>query len=424
MIKPLKSAQKSVWLLCWLDLDDPVPAGSDYMLPTLVMVTDRRGVPVAPPEVMEELDQTGAENVLGSLIERLGPPDRILIGESEDWDDRSWRDFSEDFRVPIEFVKVLDRKTDEMEVISQHVVAKFTADYIQSGTSSPPGLAQGLTNTALRVRSETKKVALLKKALESDQSCSEARVELADAYFRRSDWIGAFKAYDDVIARERRRLDNQNPDWWTSRSTRPYLRALYGRAMTQWHQGRHAAAGETLSGLLRINAKDHQGVRFLIPLIWLLAEDYDSAEKSYSHCAKSYPLDYSEPSFAFGKGLMHSYFGREQEAVTAYQEGIFKNIYIAPMILDQPMPPDTIWQPNDRADANFAREFVESYSILWDRVPSARRNLRDAWESSAPRIAGLVEHRAHMFESQDQRYEPDYKTIWQALVAEDERLSA
>lgn len=424
MIQPLKPAQKSVWLLCWLDLDDPIPNGADYMLPTLIMVTDHRGVPVAPPEVLEELDQNGAENVLAALIEKHGAPDRILIGESEEWDERSWRDFSEDFRVPIEFVKMVGRKSDEMEVISQHLVAKFTATHLHQSKSPAPDLTQGLINTALRVRSEAKKVALLKKALETDQSCSEARVELADAHFRRSDWDGALATYDAVIADERRRWSHQNPTWWTSKATRPYLRAMYGRGMTLWHQGRHAAAADALADLLHINPKDHQGVRFLVPLVFLLAEDYESAEKSYYRYAKNYPLDYAEPSFAFGKGLMHSYFGRESEAIKAYREGILKNIYLAPMILEQPIPPDLIWQPNDRADANFARDFVESYSVLWDRVPSGRRNLREAWESTASQVSQLIDHRSHMFEFQDQRYEPEYKSIWQQLVADDEKLSS
>jgi len=393
------------------------------MLPTLVMVTDQRGVPVAPPEVLEELDQTSAENVLAALIERLGAPERILVGESEEWDERSWREFSEEFGVPIEFVPVADRRTDELAVITHHVVAKFAAAHAQSSETASSGIAQGLMNTALRVRSESKKMALLKKALESDHSCAEARVELADAHFRRSDRVNALKAYDDVIADERRRWAQQSPNWWSNRATRAYLRAIYGRGMTLWHQGAHAAAGDALAELLRVNPRDHQGVRFLLPLVWLLAEDYESSEKSYADYAKNYPLDYAEPSFAFGRGVMHSYFGRDREAIAAYREGIFRNIYLAPIILEQPMPPETIWQPNDRADANFAREFVESYSILWDRVPASRRNLREAWEAVMPLITLIVEHRSQMVDLQDQRYEPDYKSIWQKAVAEDEKLS-
>lgn len=422
MIQPLHSAQKVSWFLYWLDLDDPVPAGDDFMLPTLVLVTDHRGVPVAQPEVFEELDQVRAENFLASLIEKIGPPDRILIAESEEWDERAWRDFSQDFRVSVEFTRMADRKTDELQVISQHVVAKFAV--IGAGTPQfdPPGLARGLVNTALRVRSETKKIALLKKALESDRSCSEARVELADADFRRADWSAALNAYDALIAHEQQRWSEQRPAWWALVSTRPYLRAIYGRGMALWHLGQHSAAASALEKLLSINSKDHQGVRFLIPLIWLLAEDYEAAEGAYASYSKNYPQDYAEPSFIFGAGLMHSFFGREQDAVACYSRAICKNIYIAPLVLELPLPPEMSWQPNDRADPNFARDFVDSYAILWDRVPAARRNLREAWEALESRVAAIVEHRFRMFEFQDQRYEPDYKRLWQELVTEDERL--
>lgn len=424
MIQPLNSAQKSSWLLYWFDLDDPVPTGVDFMLPTLVMVTDHRGVPVAQPEVFEELDQARAENFLAGLIEKLGVPDRILVGESEEWDERAWRDFSEDFRVPIEFTKVAGRKSEEMQIISQHIVAQFTAGSLPKLQVDPPDLARGLVSTALRVRSERKKIALLKRALESDKNCAEARVELADADFRRSNWSAALNAYDAVIAQEVQRWAGQQPSWWSLDSTRPYLRAIYGRGMTLWHQGQHPAAASALAGLLEINSKDHQGVRFLIPLIWLLAEDYESADRAYTNYAKTYPKDYSEPSFVFGRGVMQSYYGREAEALGSYADAILKNIYTAPMILELPLPPDFIWQPNDRADSNFARDFVDSYAVLWDRVPSARRNLREAWEIAQRRVQALVNHRTQMFEFQDQRYEPDYKTTWQKLVAEDERLSS
>lgn len=423
MIQPLTPSQKSSWFLYWLDLEDPVPNGDDYMLPTLVMVTDQRGVPVASPEVFEELDQVRAENFLASLIEKLGAPDRLLIAESDDWDVRAWRDFSQDFRVPIEFAKFADRQIHELQTISQHIVAHFgNADAPRA--HDLPAMARGLVNTAMRVRSETKKVACLQKALESDEHCAEARVELADSEFRRAEWAAALAAYDDVIARERPRWVGQKPVWWTVFATRPYLRAIYGRAMTLWHQGQHPAAAEGLSDLLTINGKDHQGVRFLIPLVLLLTEDYESAQKFYDRYDANFPHDYIEPSFVMGRGLMHSYFGREAEAVACFTAGILKNIYLAPVLLEVPMPPEMIWQPSDRSDANFAREFTESYSVLWDRVPGARRSLRDAWESSAARVDTLVDHRVRMFEFQDQRYEPNYKKIWQNLVAEDEKMTA
>jgi hypothetical protein len=52
------------------------------------------------------------------------------------------------------------------------------------------------------------------------------------------------------------------------------------------------------------------------------------------------------------------------------------------------------------------------------------RLLREVWQESALRVEEIVRHREAMLDFQDQRYEPDFKAKWQALVDEDERLVA
>ena len=102
MIQPLKSS-KTTWFVYWLDLEEPIPAGSDYFLPTLLIVCDPAGAPLAAPDILEELDQARVETLLVKLFERLGAPDRLTICQSEDWDEDAWKDFSQDHRVEIRF---------------------------------------------------------------------------------------------------------------------------------------------------------------------------------------------------------------------------------------------------------------------------------------------------------------------------------
>ncbi len=418
MVQPLKSA-RTTWTLFWIDLDEPLPSGPDFILPTLLIVIDASGAPVAPPEILEELDQVRIENLLGDLIDRLGAPDKLIIGESDDWDAAAWTDFAEDFRVDIQFNRATARNRDEMGAITQKVVAHYA-------TNSPPesrALATGLVNTALRVRSESKKIALLKKAIATDTDCSPAHVELADAEFRRGDWTRALRAYDAAIAREAPRWSEKSPAWWTDRETRPYLRALFGRAMTLWHQGRHLAAAAALSDLLVLNPRDHQGARFLVPMVYLLGDDHDSADRAFASYAETYPDDYTEPAFLFGWGLCHAHFGRDPEAIEQFEKAVLKNIYIAPQLLDLPVPTSNLWQPSDRADGNYARDFLDSYSVLWERVPAASRALREAYDRRADRVREIIAHRLEMFDFQDQRYDPDYKKSWKACTDRDEELS-
>ncbi|HEY8899728.1 MAG TPA: hypothetical protein VIM61_04900 [Chthoniobacterales bacterium] len=419
MIQPIKSAKTS-WTVFWVDLDEPLPSGEDFILPTLMIVTDERGVPVAAPEVLEELDQVRVENLLASLIEKIGAPDRVLIGESEDWDHEAWQDFADDYRLPIQFTRFNRRDGKDIQILTK----KFSETHGGPDSASAGDVAAGLLNTALRVRSETKKIALLKKAIDNDAGLSRARIELADAEFRAGDWTSSLRAYDEVIDREYPRWSGRNPQWWADLETRPYLRAIYGRAMTLWHQQRYPGAAETLADLLEINPRDHQGARFLVPMVHMLADEFEAAQDAFDAYEKAYPGDYLEPSFQFGWALLHAFFGRDAESLARYRSAILKNIYIAPLLLETPAPPDqSIWQPSDRAEITYAREFIESYAVLWDRVPSGFRLLREALEDSRPRIEEIVALRLRMFDFQDQRFEPDYKRLWGELVAQDEALT-
>ena len=421
MIQPLKSS-KTTWFVYWLDLEEPVPAGSDYFLPTLLIVCDPAGAPLAAPEILEELDQLRVENLLIKLFDRLGAPNRLTICASDDWDDNAWKTFSQEHRVEIRFQRFDQSGPDELRALARTVVLRFAPE--EDSTHRSREVARGLVNTALRVRSPRKKMALLRTALARDADCSSARIEIADVEFQHGNWKVCLAAYDEVIARESPRWRKPRPDWWTNRETRLLLRALYGRAMTLWHQERHGDSALQFEELLSLNPSDNQGVRFLVPLLHLLDENPEAASAHFERYAKEYPGDYAEPSFLFGWALCLTLRGDEVAASEKYREAIFSNIYIAPMLLEETEPPRGLWQPNDRAEPNYAADFIDSYAVLWDREPGPLRILRELWQELRPEIAEIVTLRERMADFQDQRYEPDYKKLWQQLVARDEKLSA
>ena len=157
-------------------------------------------------------------------------------------------------------------------------------------------------------------------------------------------------------------------------------------------------------------------------MLHLLAENPDGAAKFFRWYAKNFPGDFKEPSFLFGWAISSSLEGRESVAREKYIEGILRNIYIAPMLLEVEEPSRQIWLPNDRADANYASEFVQSYAVLWDREPGALRILREVWQEIQPRIREIVKVRDRILDFQDQHYDPEYKAKWQALLEEEEKL--
>jgi len=422
MIQPLKSAQ-SAWSVTWVDLEEPIPMGGDFILPTLLIVTDSAGVPIGTPEILEELDQPKIENHLARLFEQRGAPDRVTISASDEWDTEGWKAFSEDYRIEIRFHKFAGRDPLELRELASALSAQFHAS--APPAAAPEAIARGLLKTALRVRSERKKIALLQKAVDRDANCTGARIELADAEFQKGNWKSSLHSYDLVIERESPNwVGAVGVRWWEDPSTRPFLRGLFGRSMTLWHQGKHQAAARAFLRLLDINRADNQGARFFVPLLYLLSGDPEAANDYFEGYETRYPNDYAEPSFLFGWALAAHLSGDESTARARYRAGMIKNIYIAPMLLELPEPPGGLWLPNDRAEPQYASEFVDSYAVLWDRDPAALRLLREVHHELVPRIERLVEHRRRMADFQDQRYDPDYRARWIELTKIEEGLTS
>jgi tetratricopeptide (TPR) repeat protein len=420
MIQPLK-VPKNAWHLSWLDLEEPLPKGKDWYLPTLVVVCDRQGTPVAPPEIMEELDQGRIENMLYRIFEKTPPPDQLLVPHDEEWDEESWKALSSESKIEIRFQPAERSAPEELKAMTQAFVMHIGRSD-KTGPSSAE-IAHGLVRTALRLVSMRKRLQLLQAALARDPECFPARIELADAEFGQGNWKSCGEAYDEIIRRGEYLRNDLSTVWWKDAETRPYLRAIYGKAMTEWHLSRFAESAEHLEYLLKCNPADNQGVRFLIPMLHLLAEKSQKAARYFKSYEKNYPNDFKEPSFLFGWALSCSLDGHERSARNKYIEGILRNIYIAPMLLEVDDPPRSIWLPTDRAEPNYASDFVQSYALLWDREPGALRILREVWQEIQPRVRDLVRLREKMQDFQDQHYDPGFKTKWQDLVAEEEKLA-
>ena len=433
MIQALDTSRNS-WRLLWLDLEEPVPKPSlaasaslvepqghdqEYYLPTCLLVTTSGGKPLCPPEILEELDQVRAEQLLSRLFDEHGTPDRLTIAESTDWDTEAWQSFAVDCRIEIAFGAFPSAKPGDLLQFVRRITQRLRGEAFHS----PSAIARGLVVASRRLRSPGKKSAHLKKALEQDADCVLARIELADADYQAARWTECRRGYQELIDREKRRWKGESPEWWIDAETRPYLRALYGRAMTEWHQGHFEETSRDLEQLLTLNPADNQGVRFLIPLVHLLGESDRKALKSLEDYDDTYPDDYCEPALLFGKGLALWRSGDEVGAGAAYKTAMLKNLYIAPLLLDLPTPPSEIWHPNDRSEPSYAQDFMQSYATLWDRDPAALRFLRETYATLLPRAEKVVAQRQLMSEWQDQRYEKDFKARWKEMTELDERLT-
>jgi tetratricopeptide (TPR) repeat protein len=343
------------------------------------------------------------------------------VPDFEDWDDESWKAFSSECKIGIRFQKAGTTAPDELKAITRTFVMHVGGK--EKAAPSAAEIAYGLVRTAQRMRSPSKRIALILTALARDPDCSAARIELADAEFNKGNWKACEEAYTEILRRDAGFRNDPSTVWWQDRATRPYLRALYGRAMTSWHLSRFTEAAAMLQDLLTCNPADNQGARFLVPMLYLLAEMPDKAAQYFKKYSKQFPGDFKEPSFLFGWALSASLEGHEKTARQKYIEAILRNIYIAPMLLELPEPPRDLWFPNDRAEPNYAADFIQSYALLWDREAGALRILREVWLEIQPRIKELTRLREKMLDYQDQHYDPDFKTKFLELTNEEERLT-
>lgn len=420
MIQPIRTG-KVIWTLYWVDLQEPVQWGPQLVLPTVILVCDSTGKSLEQPEVMPELDQARVEEFLGRLFERYGVPESLHVAENEEWDEQGWRRFSRDYQVDIRFSSQLVPDESGMKQAAELLSGKLAGAKPPSGSASE--VAISLVESALRSRSPGKKVALLREALSRDTTCCPALIELADLDFQRSDWEAARKAYEAIVSRETPRWEGGKPAWWEDWATRPFLRALFGLAMISWQEGRYKRTARELERILTLNPRDHQGVRFHLPMVHLLREDPRGAKAFYDRYAREYPDDYQEPAFLMGWGLTEWLGDDEMAAKRPYRKAMGKNAYLPALLLDLPLPPTDLWLPNDRADLPYAQEFIESYATLWDRDAGAMRIVRETYEETLPALRRLEEHRRKMTDFQDQRYDPEYRATWKRLVEEDEQIA-
>jgi tetratricopeptide (TPR) repeat protein len=426
MIQPLH-ASRIQWVLDWVHLTEPVRAPEGIMLPTCLFVLSDASEPLLGQEILRELDQRRAESLLARLFSERGTPHQIFIPESDEWDARAWKSFGHEMQCEIRIVKQSERNIPQLLAMTRRVKNDIARVMVEAcgpleGNPNASEIALALVENLSQIQSRSKRLATLQRALEIDSDCARAWLELGDMHYQEGEFQKALEIFEKLDKNESARLKGKHPQWWADSDTRPFLRALYGQMLVHWQTGHFGEAADAAGRLLDINPVDNQGVRFFLPMLHLLADHPEEALAFFDHYETAYPKDYEEPAFLFGWGLCCGMADDEQKALDKYRQGMLRNIYITPMLLDLPEPPRDLWHPNDRSELHYANEFCDSYAGLWDRDTAQLRLLREAYGQSAGKLATLIDLRKRMGEVQDQRYDPDHSARWKSLLEEEKTL--
>ena len=416
MIQPLR-ATRETWRVDWFDVDLPIPFGSMFILPTCIYVIHRHTGMLVGHEFIRELDQRRAEVLIHRLFQERGIPDEIQIPDLDEWDESVWQGLSREYHCEVQLVDNDRGETDppQQEAVRQRLDS-LIAGSAQTLLASlgPKVIAQGLVQALKHVRSIDKKRALLSKALELAEDLPEAQVELADLELQDGDIDAAAERFAKAAA--------DSAAFHQPGESSCYIRALHGQLLTAWQRGDLLQAIQMGEHLLQRNPIDHPGVRFLIPLLQLLAGQIDEAQEFFTWYQQTYPNDLEDPGFQFGWALSLVDRDEEKAAAEKYRRGMIQNLYLAPLLLDVPEPAPDIWQHNDRGDIQYAVDFLNSFGTIWERDAAAVRFLREVYTEATPFLEQLLALRRKMAEFQDHRYEPKHRENWQQLIEQEQAL--
>ncbi len=417
MIQPLKS-DPSIWSLCWLDFSDPLPLEADFFLPTVLLLVGPQFEPLAPPEILAELDQIEAEDWLSRLFDDLGAPDELLVWKASEWVAEDWKFFGRDWKTKIKLVAPPPHEARLQSQLTESGEIKITRNRDIAAAEISDGLVRNLRH----LHTPRKRRATLEKALELDEGTSEAKVAIADMEMGSGRYVKALEFFSEVEGEGAPAAKRRPVRWWQDAATRPFLRALSGTMLCHWHLGRAPEAADVAQRLLQTDPADHMGARFYLPLFLLLAGENEAVADFFRHYTKTYPKDMANAWINFAWGLSLCLEGDDQGARRKYREGMMANIYIAPRLLGERTPPEDIYHPTEREEPQSASEFSGAFGALWDREASAMRILRDTHTEMKPAIKELVARRTRLADFMNQHYDPDYRLKWAGMLDEDEQL--
>lgn len=421
MIESLHSSG-SAWTLHCSELDHPARMGQGVILPVCMVVTGGAGNLVLDLRVMAEPDQRRTERHLWRLVSQHRPPQQLILPDLSDWDKEHWQGFSRQLPCAVRFVPInqLRLPSNLAGEVSREVKRNLRLLPLESAADrNLAGVA--LVEGARHLSSFEQKRRYLNKALVLAPGNREARMELAGGAFSDGDYGEVEKQCALLLANGLPGPENRESGGWENAEIRLKLRALHLRMLTYWHTGKLEHAVDDAKLLLELNPIDHSGVRFLCPLLCLLAEQDEEARQFFDFYERYYQNDFPDPALLFAWGLVLWRTGAEEEALEKYAAAMVQNLFIAPLLLDLPEPPPDLFLGGDRADPEYAEEFCDSFASLWDRDPEARRGLSECFHAAQPLLERLIKVRQRMAGIQDQRYSSDADTLWKRLQREEQQ---
>jgi tetratricopeptide (TPR) repeat protein len=273
-------------------------------------------------------------------------------------------DLLEEWSGPDEAAVPVDRRMMEGRM------ARLLGETEQSSLDPKVKKAQDLMYKAWDEQNPAKRLSLAHRALGVSADCADAYVLLAE-----EEAISLEQALDyyqkGVSAGERalgKRFFKENTGYfWSLLETRPYMRALEGKARCLWEMKQKEEALSDYQEMLHLNPNDNQGIRYVLVELFLQLNRDAELEK----LVKKYKDDwsvawlYTQALLAFRKS------GPSASANRKLQVALEENPHVTAYLTGKKRIPQRSPDLIERGGESEAVEYASAHLNHWRKTPGA-----------------------------------------------------
>jgi len=180
---------------------------------------------------------------------------------------------------------------------------------------------------------------------------------------------------------------------WICLENRPFLRAAHGYGLALERKRRHLEAVEVYEQILALNPSDNQGIRYLLPSLYLRAQASQKARAALEqHGADGMNL--------FTRCLLEILDGHRIEAVRWLCRGLAYNLHFPELVLsEKPFVP-----PNERRNVIIGSQ-IEAAEYLHENKSWTRKQPREFLQRvvAVPLLASRLSHALKLKSALDSR---------------------
>jgi tetratricopeptide (TPR) repeat protein len=247
--------------------------------------------------------------------------------------------------------------------------------------------AQDVMYQAWEESNPARRISLAHQALKISPDCADAYVLLAE---EEADTLQrALDLYQKGMTAGRRALGEDyfkgnTGYFWGLLETRPYMRALEGKASCLWQLGRRQDALEIYYEMLHLNPGDNQGVRYMLADL-LLSMDRDTDLAKLLRQFK----DDTSAVWCFTQALLEfRKAGASPKANRLIQAALEFNPHVLPYLSIKKRIPKRLPDYIGFGDENEASVYAANHLNYWRRTPGALDWLQGQADVLGPLLAG------------------------------------